>query len=259
MPISTGRPRRTTTTSAISAAAAVWEDLNERQRAYLREAFKLDQETEASIAERRARGFYDDVPAAVWRWLRYGYVHGIDDPPGLALRLMRAGATDEGTGSTWQALARRGLIKTRYVGHPLVPRAELLEVQLTPLGRRVMRAAEPALAKPRRRPGTLTEWQWRALARVYAAMPEGIPYELGGYSGIGDTTQRRLQEGRDGELVEEIDTETGERPRWGFIWTYTKRALRLTDRGRAYYEQHHAAYRELYPDVDAPPPQRGDD
>jgi hypothetical protein len=161
---------------------------------------------------------------------------------------------DEGTGATWQALERRGLIKTRYVGHPLAHRASLLEVQVTPLGRRVLRAAEPKLKRTRRPPGILTEWQWRALVRVAAAMPEGLRYELGGYPGIGDTTLRRLAEGRDGGLVEEVDATTGQRPPYGFLWTSTNRALRLTDRGRAYYAQHHARYRERYPDVAAPAP-----
>jgi hypothetical protein len=159
---------------------------------------------------------------------------------------------DEGTGSTWQALARRGLIKTRYVGHPLVRRAELLEVQLTPLGRRMMRTVEPGTTKRRRPPGTLTEWQWRCLVQIYAAMPEGISYEYG-YQGIGDTTIRRLEEGQDGKLVQEVDPETGEAaaPWWS---AKGRRALRLTERGRAYYLQHHAAYRERYPDVAAPAP-----
>ncbi|HEV2125880.1 MAG TPA: hypothetical protein VGW38_24245, partial [Chloroflexota bacterium] len=230
---------------------ALWEELNDRQRAYLREAFALDQETEAAIAQRRARGFYNDEPASVWRWLRYGYVHSVDDPPGLALRLKRQGFTDEGTGSTWQALARRGLIRVRYVGHPLLPRENLLEVQLTPLGRRVMRTVEPTAAKAKRPAGALTEWQWRGLARVVAAMPEGIPYDIG-YPGIGETTLRRLEEGRDGALVVQVDPETGKRPRWG--WRDMGAVLRLTERGRTYYEQHYATYRERYPAVDAPTP-----
>jgi hypothetical protein len=161
----------------------IWQALNERQRTYLREAFKLDQETEAAVRERRSRGWYDEPPASVWRWLRYGYVSGVDDPSGPALRLMRHEATDEGTGSTWQALARRGLIKTRYVAHPVLKREQLLEVQLTTLGRRVMRAAEPGEAKPRRPAGMLTEWQWQALARIAAAMPDGIAPVMGSYEG----------------------------------------------------------------------------
>ena len=59
------------------APLAIWQALNDRQRAYLREAFTLNQETEASVASRRARGWYDETPASVWRWLRYGYVHGV--------------------------------------------------------------------------------------------------------------------------------------------------------------------------------------
>jgi hypothetical protein len=235
--------------------------LNERQRTYLREAFKLDQEIEAAVKERRARGWFDEPPASVWRWLRYGYVSGVDDPSGLALRLGRHEATDEGTGSTWQALARRGLIKTRYVAHPILKREQLMEVQLTTLGRRVMRAVEPTEAKPRQPAGMLTEWQWRALARIAAAMPDGIAEVMGGYEGIGDATLRRLEEGRDGRLVAEVDPETGEDPGlwWGSAMRHgTRRALRLTERGRDYYRQHHARHRELYPDVDAPVPPSGE-
>lgn len=240
-------------TSRRTPPAAVWKALNERQRVYLREAFALDQETEAGIASRRAHGWFDEPPASVWRWLRYGYVHALDDPSDLALRLTRQGFTDEGTGSTWQALARRGLVLTRYVPHPVLQREQLLEVRLTPLGRRVVRAGDPAAATPKRPAGALTEYQWRQLVRVVEAMPAGLPYRPCGYEGIGDTTLRRLSEGRDGALVEEVDPETGEKPRWG--WADERAALRLTARGRAYYAAHHARYRALYPDVAAPAPE----
>jgi hypothetical protein len=225
----------------------IWAELNERQRAYLREAYLLDQDTEAGVRLSRARGFYHDPPASEWRWLPYGYVHGLDDPSGLALRLRRAGVertdrVDQGTGSTWRALDRRGLVETRYVPHPLTGTL-LLEVQATRLGRRVVRAAEPALAPQRRPKGALTEWQWRALARVWAAGPAGIAREgWGGYEGVGDRTQRWLEERRAGALVEEVDPETGERPRFGYR---DDAVLRLTELGRAYYAERYAEHRAL--------------
>jgi hypothetical protein len=235
---------------------AIWGGLNERQRTYLREAYLLDQDTEAGIRLSRARGFYHDPPASEWRWLRYGYVHDVDDPSGLALRLRGAGVertkrVDQGTGSTWQALARRGLMETRYVPHPLVPTL-LLEVRLTRLGRRVVRAAEPALAPKRRPKGALSEWQWRALARVSAAGPEGLPHRAwGGYEGVSYGTQRWLEERRGGALVEEVDPETGEPAPWGYR---AGAVLRLTELGREYYAEHYAEHRALYPEVDAPAP-----
>jgi hypothetical protein len=241
---------------AAPSARELWGGLNERQRAYLREAFALDQDTEAGIRLSRARGFYHDPPASEWRWLRYGYAHALDDPSVLALRLRRAGVertdrVDQGTGSTWRALDRRGLIDTRYVPHPLTGTL-LLEVQLTRLGRRVMRAVEPSSLVQRRPKGTLSEWQWRALARVYAAGPEGIPYQGWGFGGISEGTLRWLEERRDGALVEEVDLETGRRP---WLGSRDRAVLRLTGRGRAYYAERHAQHRALYPDEDAPAPE----
>jgi hypothetical protein len=62
------------TLTATQKPLTIWQELNERQRTYLREAFTLAQETVASIAGRRAYGFFDEPPPSVWRWLRYGYI-----------------------------------------------------------------------------------------------------------------------------------------------------------------------------------------
>lgn len=53
-------------------------------------------------------------------------------------------------------------------------------------------------------------------------------------------------------VVVQVDPETGEQPRWG--WRDFRAVLRLTGRGRDYYRQHNARYRQLYPDVDASSP-----
>jgi hypothetical protein len=53
---------------------------------------------------------------------------------------------------------------------------------------------------------------------------------------IGDVTLRRLEEGRDGALVQEVDPTTGEPSPHFFHWPHG-RVLRLTERGRAYYAQ----------------------
>ena len=49
-----------------------WQELNERQRAYLRALYDCDQAKEAERRERASRGFYDRTPAADWRWIQYG-------------------------------------------------------------------------------------------------------------------------------------------------------------------------------------------
>src|SRR6185436_7928786 len=103
---------------------AVWEGLNERQRSYLEALYECDQATEIN---RRVR-------ASEWRWVMYGPVA---PPSPLYTALHTAGLIDPGTGATWQALETRGLLMTRTRREEL---GEFLEVQITALGRKVVRA-----------------------------------------------------------------------------------------------------------------------
>src|SRR5262245_57050457 len=113
-----------------------WQDLNDRQRAYLQALYDCDQATEASRRERASRGFYDRTPASEWRWQMYGPV---SPPSQLYTALRGSEIVDPGTGATWQALEDRGLLRCRHV--PDAFGVKLLEVQITPAGRKLVRAA----------------------------------------------------------------------------------------------------------------------
>jgi hypothetical protein len=158
-----GRPRY----SKESGESDMWAELNERQRDYLRAIYDCDQTTEAGRRERAARGFYDRTPASEWRWQMYGPADSA-----LYTTLRTAGLVDPGTGSTWQALEDRKLVQCRYV--PDAFGVQLLEVQITALGRKAVRAATGE-QRPKPLPkGQLRERQWAALARLYAAGDKGL-------------------------------------------------------------------------------------
>ena len=230
-----------------------WEKLNERQRAYLRALYECDQATEADRRAAAARGFYDRRPASEWRWQMYGPVA---PPSQLYEQLRLAGLVDAGTGSTWSSLERRGLVRCSYVRDAFG--VQLLQVQITPAGRKMVRVGLGQQA-PRRPPaGQLRERQWAALARLYVAGDEGQLSEYMMYGEYGtsfkgfDWTQTllRLREYRPRPLMEEFN-------RW------VKRQdgqhsqeyrMRVTAFGREYYEREWSRYRDLYPGVDAPEP-----
>jgi hypothetical protein len=50
---------------------------------------------------------------------------------------------------------------------------------------------------------------WETKKADAHARAQGIAYDIG-YPGIGETTLRRLAEGRDGALLVQVDPETGE-------------------------------------------------
>ena len=222
-----------------------WEQLNDRQRTYLRALYECDQAKEAERRERAARGYiFDRTPASEWRWMMYGPVA---PPAALYTTLSRAGLVDQGTGSTWQALEDRGLCKCRYPRDPLG--VELLEVQITPAGRKLIRAASGE-QRPKAPPkGQLRERQWAALVRLHAAGEAGIDndtllYAKGGFDWY--QTIRRLVD-YSPALVESF---TVYRPHYRTFY-------RITAAGRTYYERERERYRDLYPNVEAPAPKEG--
>ncbi len=148
----------------------MWAELNERQRAYLRTLYECDQATEAGQCARAARVFYDRTPAHEWRWQMYGPADSA-----LYMRLHAARLVDPGTGSTWRALENRKLVRCPSVRDAFG--IQLLEVQITPLGRKVVRAATGE-QRPKPLPkGQLRERQWAALARLYAAGDAGVSHD----------------------------------------------------------------------------------
>lgn len=106
-----------------------WDDLNTRQQAYLTAIFDQDQENERNEQSQWSRGGRPR-PAIEWRWMFYGLRPdlGIESP--LRARLRATHQIDEGTGSTFEALAERGLILVQYRcnGHETF-------LQITPAGK----------------------------------------------------------------------------------------------------------------------------
>jgi hypothetical protein len=141
-----------------------WADLNERQQKYLQEIYNQDQENErfeksAWSKGRRAR------PATEWRWMFYGIFPetGSDSP--LRRRLKVIDLVDPGTGATFEALEKRGYILCQYkpvagLGDPLV------YIQITPVGRKLVRSATGEQREKPLPPGTLREWHWKSVNSI---------------------------------------------------------------------------------------------
>ena len=240
------------------------ETLNDRQKTYLLAIFRQDQLREADQRGAWNRG-QRAQPAAEWRWIAYGTAESM-----LRLQLLEAHLVDEGTGSTFESLERRGLIECRYERDPLgIP---ILLVKMTSKGRRLARSLT---GEQRERPlptGTLREWHWKALVVAYQAGEEGVTQEYSGsgrYGGIGWNTWLRLRDykhqGTEQPLIREASTWvqvrrsvfTG-RPRPNDYEERTvseqEHRLYISAFGQVYYTQYWQHYRQLYPEVEAPDP-----
>lgn len=236
-------------------AAQAWADLNERQQAYLRAIYEADQETERDRQSEGARGNWDNTPASVWRWRLYATLApGGDTPLKHLIRVEKL--IDEGTGSTFAALEKRGLVELKYTseGTPwesVIGKYEewTVFVKLTTLGRAAARAGDPDYKPTKKQSvGTLKERQWQALEAAYKAGDEGIKADGSfTYSGFSwQYTWLRLRDYKPRPLIQENliqEKESGLVP---------GRMLReyvvvITEFGREYYEQNRQRYAELYP------------
>jgi len=226
--------------------AAASTSLNERQRAYLLAIFETDQELEAEMRDLPYRPFQPRPKASEWRWLEYAEpvpILGRDGSP-LWKRVNKLGLVDQGTGSTFSALADRGLVSVQW--HRInVYGQGVPHLRISTRGRQLARSWTGRKAYKAPPAGTLKEWHWRALAKAYAAGDEGLQGEYGVYAHIGERTWQRLLEYKWGALVEE-------RPRRHL--GFPVRRLFITANGHSLYRAEWARYRELYPDVEAPEP-----
>jgi hypothetical protein len=86
-----------------------WADLNKRQQTYLQAVYEVDQAKEADMKWLGSQGRWTNTPASEWRWMPY-------NAAGAALlrKIKDAGSVDQGTGSTFEALERRGLVLCKY-------------------------------------------------------------------------------------------------------------------------------------------------
>jgi hypothetical protein len=218
-----------------------WADLNKRQQTYLQAVYEVDQAKEADMKWLGSQGRWTNTPASEWRWMPY-------NASGAALlrKIKDAGYVDQGTGSTFEALERRGLVLCKY--EPGSLSGPILFVQITKAGRKMVRQGLSIKVLKALPVGTLREWHWRTLCRAYVRGDQGLPFDsdLGdGFGYISWNTCLRLRDykvkGQERGLIREgRHTEP-----FGLI---------ITDFGREYYRENWQRYRELYPEVDAPAP-----
>jgi hypothetical protein len=225
--------------------------LNERQELYLKAIYVEDQAAERHEAWRWNHG-YSKRPADEWRWLLYADLAGGATP--LKRQLERSGLVDAGTGSTFSALERRGLIDHRERYEPQIASIEpLTSVRLTRKGRAEARKLLGESAPKKLPKGTLREWHWNALARLVEAGGElsSAQYVSGCYGGIGWKTWLRLRDYYDTGigLAKEHSRYVQRQGKWEGDRVYV---IRLTEKGREFYRDNYDKYRELYPDVEAP-------
>ncbi len=235
-----------------------WAELNERQRQYMQAIYETDQEQEADERGTWKRG-ERRRPARQWRWMEYGVFNGVGST--LYTKLYLRQLVDEGTGSTFNALEKRGFITCKYThirrsGQKVLD--SFLMLQITSTGRKLVRTATGDRREKRLLPGTLREWHWKAMVEAWKARPAGIMADYGDYGGIGWNTWLRLRDYKAGALIEEYQTWTQvQRSTYGQTWPESRPVywLRLTSFGEQFYWEQWAKYRELYPQVEAPAPE----
>lgn len=219
-----------------SKALQAWNDLNDRQQGTLAVIYDLDQAAETGRRKDAARGVYDNRPADAWRSIDFAHEPALRHVFGwtqLQERLMGYGWDNQGNGSTMAALERRGLITrdgrpTRW-GH-------MRTVRLTREGRAAARAGT-SLNPGGPRKAALGHRSWEVLALLWSAHLRGQPLKWG-YS---VTIERALIDKHVPPLARTIPG-----------------GYEITDRGREFYREHHAAHAAAHPDIHAPHPDGAD-
>lgn len=226
-------------------------ELNARQRTYLLAALEVDQRQETRHKRAFQSGEWAESrrPSSDWRGMPFGRWTDILGQPPTALREACGGA-DEGSGSTWASLARRGLVRLQdrqAWGHPV----ELPHVTLTPKGRKLARELTGTVVE-RRAPGVLARSTWKALAAAWNAGEAGLRDPGGSwYGGVHWNTWLLLLNRRSGPLVESRSQEERHPTLGAYRQVYF---LRLNEAGCTYYRERWAANSAAYPDVEAPNP-----
>jgi len=223
-----------------------WQSLNQRQKDYLTAIYHADQEVEAAERSRWSRGGRPRS-AEEWRWMLYVNLDGHDLP--VKRHLKATQQISEGTGSTLEALERRGLIEVRYDidtynGRKILTNEPIPAIQITKAGRALVRKAL-GVPSGKQIVGTLQEWHWRALAKAYTAGEHGVHEEGLGYGRIGWNTWLRLRDYQIRGVEYPLITE--------------RNGVSITAWGIGYYERTFARYHQLYPDVAAPEPREQHD
>ncbi|MCA1223331.1 hypothetical protein [Streptomyces sp. 8L] len=221
-----------------SKALAAWTELNDRQQGTLAAIYHIEQGIEAGRRSSAARGHYDDTPAAVWRQIDFSHEPSDRRVFGwttLQEQLALKGWDNQGNGSTTAALQKRGLITqdsrpTRF--------GFMRTVRLTREGRAAARAGTSLTTSTAK--AALSARSWQVLAQLWAADRAGknLPWT---YS---TTIERVLMDKHVPPLAELSADDAGRR-----VGGYS-----ITERGRDFYREHHAAHAAAHPDVWAPHP-----
>ncbi|MEU8308952.1 hypothetical protein AB0C84_35860 [Actinomadura sp. NPDC048955] len=221
-----------------SKALEAWTELNDRQMGTLAVVYGLDQEVEQWRREAAASGEYDSRPASEWRAIDFAHdpsdrrLFGVTE---MQMRLAGEGWDNQGNGATMAALADRGLITQR--ARPTAC-GRMLTVALTRTGRAAARAGL-SLQPGAPRKAALSPRAWKVLALLWSADCNGRRLEW-----ANSTTIERVLIGRH---VPPLAARAGE----GY-------GYEITQRGRDFYREHHAAHTAAHPDVRAPHPDGAD-
>jgi hypothetical protein len=195
-----------------------WQALNKRQQDYLTAIYQADQEVEALERSRWSEGSRARA-ASQWRWMPYATSFPSRLPMAVKKHLGWTEQISEGTGSTLEALEKRGLILMQHVSVEALRSRGIISqwqgilegdpipvIQITPAGRKLVRQAL-GIQMTRHVTGTLQEWHWRALVKAYAAREgKGVAMEhgwFGDYGRIGWKTWLRLRDYTPAPLVQQ--------------------------------------------------------
>lgn len=221
-----------------------WEELNERQKEYLRLIYHYDQQNER-IEKAKYHNFQQQRPASEWRWIKFDSLYSklkLAPEPTLKSALRIGGLIDPGTGSTFSALESRGFIECEHESDRSLAQPFLTRVKLTKLGRAVARAGLGEKPEKKRSKGQLRERQWEALCSVVKEPFDQDVIGSGNYGGFSwRWTWLRLRDL--GFVQEQRYWETGKH----------RHRMIVTDKGRAYYEENLSRYREIYPEITPAP------
>jgi hypothetical protein len=147
--------------------------------------------------------------------------------------IKKAAKIDQGTGSTFDALAARGLVQVGVRGRDGYPL-----LRMTPAGRKLARSWTGTQTYKAPPASTLKEWHWRALAKACAAGDEGLEGSYGDYANIGWNTWLRLRDYKRGALIEERASGSWHNPATGS--SGSRYRIHITGAGWALYERERA-------------------
>ena len=135
----------------------LWEDLNERQRHFLRVLLRVlyRRECERAAYYASQRAMADPrKKGAEWRWVRHNGEGGLARDLDVEAEDEAALRNNQGSGATYKALEERALLERRWEHVRMVSFARgkqtvsLLDVRLTPTGRRLLKTVAEGEAGP---------------------------------------------------------------------------------------------------------------